>query len=124
MPIFAAPIPTGVICWAGSVGGLSLEIGSVLEFALVLTGSGMTGIGTGVGIGYKALGTEMVGLMVGTFTSTGDVMGGDTRSGGSIVTGDGIGVTLGLGVGKTIAVGWLFFPQAVTINIASKHRLR
>jgi len=105
---------------------LSLEIGSVLEFALVLT-SGMTGIGTGVGIGYKALGTEIfgvkgagVGLLVGTSTGTGDGTGGDTA--GAIATGDGDGVTLGLGVGTTIAVGW--FLQAVTITIADKHRLR
>lgn len=121
MPILAAPIPTGVICWAGSVGGLSLEIGSVLEFALVLTG-GMTGIVTGVGIGYKALGTEIfgVGLLVGTSTGTGDGTGGDTA--GAIATGDGDGVTLGLGVGTTIAVGW--FLQAVTIAIADKHMLR
>ena len=86
MPILATPIPTGVICWAGSVGGLSLEIGSVLEFALVLTGSGVTGIGTGVGSGYRALGKAEifgvkgagVGLMGGTFTGTGDGTGGDT----------------------------------------------
>lgn len=132
IPIFAAPIPTGVICWAGSVEGLSLEIGSVLEFALVLTGSGVTGIATGVGSGYRALGMAaicgvkgagVVGWMVGIFTGAGDT-GGDAGGVGWLATGVGVSIGVGVGVGVTIAIGGCFRPQAVTPTIANKHRLR
>ena len=122
-------MPTGVICCAGSIGGLSLD-GSGLRFVLVWA-DGTTGIATGVGTGYRDLGraeivggavtAELAGLTVGTLSGEGDGTTG-TWGVGWIVTGDEIGgATMGVGGGVTTTVGgWLFLPQAVRTTVANK----
>lgn len=92
-----------------------MEIGSGLGLALVLFGSGITGIWTGAGSGYSGLGkAEIIGVdgaceagfSLGTFTGEGEAatVGAGLGVGWVVVTGGGV-TAMGVGAGVTTAVG-------------------
>ena len=84
-------------------------MGSGLGLALVLFGSGITGIWTGVGSGYSGLGKAEIICVdgaLGLFTGTGETatVGAGICVGWVVVTGGGV-TDVGVGVGVTTAVG-------------------